>query len=207
MTNSANETESTGREDKNILVKHGILHGSFGVIAGAIFGSLITVFGTWLLTKNLHLTYSDGQVVIFKGDKNKFGIATCQVENDGDKEVTDLTCEIKTPNAKVTEVKVVPDSIKHEAIATVDKIVIKVDYLNQGEKLTVSVLMDNAGDVGEHLEVTARGKGITGTKQRKEKIWSWNLVAIVIVSNLVVHWIYRFARYQVRQEMKEQEKS
>ena len=181
-SNNEPNDASNGESTSGILYligKYNILQGAFGVIAGA----MIALGGTWYFTKNPHLTYSDNPIVAFKGDKNSFGISTCIIENDGDKEIENIECDIKTYAAKPTEIKVTPDSLSPKIETKASGIRITVPYLNKNEKLTVSVLLENAAELGEHLDITVRGKGVTGDKQKHN---SSDYIRLIIVLSLTI---------------------
>ena len=169
------ESEKNEKGLTGFVIKNGILNSSFGVIVGAV----LTLLGTWYFTKIPHLTYTDGQVVIFKGEKNKFGIATCWIENDGDKEVEGIECVINTHGTKFNEIKVLPDTLSHTITSKNESTRIMVPLLNVGEKLTISVLLENTADLPEQLELSVRGKGAIGSKQKVGIGWRFIISALL----------------------------
>ncbi len=172
---------------RGFVTKNGILKGSFAAILGAI----LTLLGTWYFTKNPHLTYTDGQVVTFKGEKNKFGIATCWIENDGDKEIEGIECVINTHGAKFNEVKVLPDTLSHAIASKNGSTRITAPLLNASEKLTISILLENTTDLPEQLELSVRGKGVIGSKQKSgPPLWR---SILNIIFGLIVGSVLSFA--------------
>jgi len=137
-------------------------------------GVVLTVFGFWLTSKSPYLRKTVGETITFQGDKNKFGLLTCSVVNDGSKEAEGVECWLALTDSKIQEVRVTPFNLKANPNISKDKdsVSISIGTLNPGESFQVLTMTTDPDKLPSKVDFIVRGKGVVAA-ERKDVDVSW----------------------------------
>jgi hypothetical protein len=187
---------------------------------GLMLGIGTMLFSNWWTSKAPFLRYTPADTVVFQGDKNRFGLVTCSVTNEGSKEAEDVEVFVDLADSPFVEVKASPETlqpvVKWENEPAVPAIGfydpkeeakkrdlppprrgnhahVTVKLLNQGESLQVLAMASNPDKLPTRPEFTVRGKGVVGhIGGREALIATIQSVSIVflVVSLAVSLWAF-----------------
>ena len=163
-----------------------------GIGFSLIVGLIGIGVGYWLNSKAPHLTIAIAAPVQFQGDKNKFGILTFSVTNDGSKEAEDVRCDFKTQGAKNPDIKATPDNLSPALTVKDDNVTIKVASMNPGERLDVVAYVPDV--IPEKPDVKVRGKNVVGEEMQKG---GWSAIGSLLIYAVFIPFSLVFLVIQI----------
>jgi hypothetical protein len=165
------------------------------IILGAAVGVAICLFGFWINAKSPNLRKTVSETVTFQGDKNQFGLSTCSVVNDGNKEAEDVTCSFNFPSQ--AEVRVTPENLRAKAeVAKNGNVLVQVGTLNPGESFQVSAMTTTPGSLPAKVIFVVRGKGIVGVEVQPAPSANWIVVLVIAGFAFLIGASWQAERYQ-----------
>lgn len=155
------------------------------VVITAIITAIITVGGGFLInyfqTSEPHLSYAIEDATPFEGLFENIAIYNVMLENDGNKIVDDVVCQLSFSSAEIQQSKLNLDpSITHNEIVSGNSYRLELLNLNPKESAAISVLVSSPRQLPSRPDISLRGKGVTGVEASEDGKNGINWVFMVI---------------------------
>ncbi len=153
----------------------------------AIITGIITVGGGFLInyfqTSEPHLSYDIEDAIPFEGLFENIAIYNVKLENDGNKIVDDVVCQLSFSSAEIQQSKLnLSPSITHNEIVSGNSYRLELFNLNPKESVAISVLVSSSSQLPSRPDISLRGRGITGVEASEDRKNGINWVVIVIAT-------------------------
>lgn len=150
----------TGKTEEN---SPRIILSIIGGIVSLIVGVTSALLTNKLTASHPKLHYSTTSIEFFKGKTNQVGVVAIEIHNPGGKEIEELQCNVRFPNAIITESSC--DGLPTDAFQLATQghaSKFTVPYFNPDESVALQFLIEPASDQIEPPVIDLRGKGIVG---------------------------------------------
>ncbi len=143
-------------------------------VISALLGIVVSVLGALILgrlqAREPHLVYWSTEALPFSGQNGNVSIYQISTSNDGKQEISDVACVVRVPGAKVEQYKVTANPLLNASTSILnDSVKIQIPSLNPSESVQIALLVTSSQTQPLHPEITARGRGITGTEKNLTK--------------------------------------
>ncbi|HKQ06186.1 MAG TPA: tetratricopeptide repeat protein [Blastocatellia bacterium] len=154
------------------------------ILITALLTGVVTIV-TGLITLRLQereprLVYSTADTLPFAGQNQVIGIYQLSISNEGKKEVEDVDCHVRVPDAAIGQKSIsASPSINISDSVNGDTLKLHVAGLNPSETIQLSILATAQIYLPPRPEISLRGKGIPGTEKSIKENEKPALLALV----------------------------
>lgn len=133
-----------------------------GLIAGAVtIGAGVFLF--WWQSEKSDLTYNSIQSIPFDDISNILFIQQIEIKYAGDKPAEEVVLIISFTDGIIQKSKIIIDNtISHQKMTDDKSIQLKIENLNSGESVNISILYQSSNSESTGAAISLRAKGITG---------------------------------------------
>ena len=159
------------------------------IITAVVTGIVAFIVGMLLFqfqTQEPRLTYSAEDTLPFEGPLENIAIYHVKIENNGNKIVEDVICQLSFSTATITQSRIILEpSITYSDTISSNSYRVEIANLNPQESAILSILASSPEQLPNRPEISLRGKGITGVEaprqERNDNSW-WMIIVTAMVA-------------------------
>ncbi len=164
------------------------------IILTAIITAVVTVGGGMLITiwqaDEPHLTYSTEDAIPFEGQQENIAIYNVKIENDGEKVVEDVVCQLSFSTATIEQSRLIIEPTITKNVTTENNMYrLELPDLNAKESAIISVLASSPEQLPSRPDISLRGKDVTGVEASTENKTGDNWI-FVVLATIAVYAIF-----------------